>query len=573
MKSFSGIALVVGLLLPIGRGKEISEPISLDADVDWYGNDGTWSAVNVFIGSQLKTISLFPSTIDRSTWVLAGSACDNSPVVECFKKRGGLYWTSESTTWNSQGQQPSSRDPSVQATYGSDTIYVDYIPVNESPVVISDDTDTWIGLLGLGVSRSGHDIDTHINPSLMEIAYVNDSFVPSSSYGYTAGAHYRLKGTPASLTIGGVDRARFHENNATFHLTRSAVPVVSLNTIAISSGTEGAESTGIIDQFVPSSPGESALYTLDSSTSYLWLPKDAFDAFGQVFNLTYNDTLGVYTYGNDTSHRERLLAMNISITFSISDLPDSSHSVNITLPFQAFDHSLTYPYTNTPVPYLPVKRATTNQEQRIGRVFFQEAYLTVDYERWQFSVCQAKFGANLVSTNDTDIVRIDSYLNNKISHTLIDDRKRSNATKMGIGIGAAIGGILVIGVAVYIYIRKRRVASCEQGEKLADTGSNSDSGAPAPAPAELHGNSEHGPEMASDTSHVIFELPAFGPAELDAGPVYFAEGNENKRSSRYSDTLSSIPASLSSKVTESSDEDDPAALTGHDGPPKYTPQK
>ncbi|OGM44107.1 hypothetical protein ABOM_007280 [Aspergillus bombycis] len=325
MKSFAGIALLAGLPFCLAKTEPESEPASVDVDVDWYGNDGTWSAIEIL-----------------------------------------------------------------------------------------NDTDTWIGLLGLGMGQSGHVDNLDLN--VMETAYINDSFAPSGSYGYTAGAYYRLKGAPASLTIGGVDRARFYDNNATFHLNRNADPVVSLNTISISSGTEGGDGAHIDEHIIP-------------------------------FNLTYDESLGFYTYGNDTLHRERLFAMNISITLSISDLPDSSQGVNITLPFQAFDHSLTYPYptltSDTSLPYLPIRRANTNDEQRLGRVFFQEAYLAVDYERGQFSLYQAKFDADIVASH-TDIVAIDSYMDKKLKDLLFGKPGLSAAAKAGIGVGTGTGAIIVI---------------------------------------------------------------------------------------------------------------------------------
>ncbi|KAE8142311.1 aspartic peptidase domain-containing protein [Aspergillus pseudotamarii] len=588
MKSFPGIALLVGLPICLAKTEPESEPASVDADVDWYGNDGTWSAVNIWVGSQLKTVSLFPSTVHKKTWIVGGSGCENSSLADCSKRRGGLFNTNESTTWKPQSSGPGSRDPATATYDGNETIYVDFRPATEQTIEIINDTDTWIGLLGLGIHQSGHIDNFGVN--VMETAFINDSFAPSGSYGYTAGAHYRLKGTPASLTIGGVDRARFYDNKAIFHLDRNGIPVVSLNTISISSGMVDDDATHMDDHIIPSHPGGSTYFTLDSSTSYLWLPSDTFDAFGAALNLTYDDSSGFYAYGNDTSLRERLLAMNISITLSISDLPDSSQSVNITLPFQAFDHSLTYPYpdlpskySDTPLPYLPIRRANTNDEQRIGRVFFQEAYLAVDYEREQFSLYQAKFGTNLVSSDsDTDIVPIDSYLD-KVFEGLLSDRPGlSTATKAGVGVGTGAGAILIIAGAC-LFIRKHRAVSSEKGVQLSDSVSNSDSEYHS-RPGEVDGTQERHPELPSDASCAIYELPGSGIAELEAGPSSIRgrgcapPTDEKRHCSRHSETRSSIAASLASRVTteSSDDEDHVPSQKGHGessgpSPPKYTP--
>lgn len=47
-------------------------------------------------------------------------------------------------------------------------------------------------------------------------ALKNQSLIPSVSFGYTAGAPYRLKKVLGSLTLGGYDQSRFTPNNMTF---------------------------------------------------------------------------------------------------------------------------------------------------------------------------------------------------------------------------------------------------------------------------------------------------------------------------------------------------------------------
>ncbi|KAF7589815.1 hypothetical protein BBP40_003624 [Aspergillus hancockii] len=580
MKGFSGVALLVGLPLCLGNATPVVAPISVDASVDWYGNDGTWSAVNILVGSELKTISVFPNTVGKTTVLVGGSGCDNSSLSECPSKRGGLFLANESTSWRNEVLHSTSTGSIASDNNGKDTIILGSIEVSEQPLEIEDDPDTWIGSVGLAVDESDHGGSLTFN--LMETAMINGTIFPSSSYGYTAGAYYRLKGTPASLTIGGVDRARFDDNNVTFHLSRSMTPVVSLNAISIAAETPNDIVLPATAPIIPSNLGGSAYFKLDSSTSFLWLPGSAFDAFGQAFNLTYDDDLGFYTYGNNTSLREQLLSMGLMITFSVSDLPDSSQIVNITLPFRAFDHSLTnsYPdlssgYYGTSLPYLPVKRASSNDEQRIGRVFFQEAYLTVDYERKEFSVRQAKFDADLISSV-TDIITIDSYWNKQIDD-IFGKKGLSTAQKAGIGVGSGTAGILIIMACAWLYKRKRRSANAERGTKLSDSGGSSPSMSQVPREPERDRNSRH--ELPSDALHTVYELPGCVPMEMEAGPSltrdsgYGNRRDEKRHSARHSETRSSVAASLSSWVTESSDEEDGPApqKTSDDGPPRYTP--
>ena len=75
--------------------------------------------------------------------------------------------------------------------YGTDSILVDWTEVCADPLVIVNETDTWVGLLGLAVDLGDH--NDLSNLSLMEQALFNRTIAPSGSYGYTAGAHYRME--------------------------------------------------------------------------------------------------------------------------------------------------------------------------------------------------------------------------------------------------------------------------------------------------------------------------------------------------------------------------------------------
>jgi hypothetical protein len=68
---------------------------------------------------------------------------------------------------------------------------MDGVQVTELPLLITNNPDTWIGFLGLGVDASDH--GDYPGFSLLENGMINDSLFPSSSYGYTAGAHYRTQ--------------------------------------------------------------------------------------------------------------------------------------------------------------------------------------------------------------------------------------------------------------------------------------------------------------------------------------------------------------------------------------------
>jgi hypothetical protein len=181
-----------------------------------------------------------------------------------------------------------------------------------------------------------------------------------------------LKGVPASLTLGGVDENRFQPNNNTFQLSPGNLPVVALNSISVSadplsSATSRPNFSSPLTLLEADSNSDD-LFTIDSSTAFLWLPQPACDAFSSALNLTYNETLQVYTYGPNSSVREQLISWNLTFTFSVANLPGSSQSIDITLPFSAFDQSLQYPfpnfeteYTGNTCNYFPLRQANSTQ--------------------------------------------------------------------------------------------------------------------------------------------------------------------------------------------------------------------
>lgn len=136
----------------------------------------------------------------------------------------------------------------------------------------------------------------------------------------------------------------------------------------------------------------------------MWLPKSACDAIANVFSLTFSQTNKLYLI-NDTAH-EKNLKNNPSVSIRIADTPTASESVTIHFPYSAFAH----PYYDTYDPsynnktYFPIRLASDLTQYTLGRVFLQEAVLTVDHERKNFSISQV---VNLKGVNP-QIINIQS---------------------------------------------------------------------------------------------------------------------------------------------------------------------
>ncbi|MCJ1359707.1 MAG: hypothetical protein MMC33_009709 [Icmadophila ericetorum] len=434
-------------------------PVSVPVLTDWFGDDGNWSPATIRVGTPPQWVNVFPSTASEETWVIGLGGCDLTSL--CASDRGGLFELNTSSTWQELNYYDLGLDPQLGfggiGNYGLDNISLsDTISVPQQIVSVINTTDYWLGLFGLGVTPTNF---TNANQPTFLSSMANHSYIPSLSYGYTAGAYYRLKHVPASLTLGGYDANRFTPGNVNFTLGPNQMPIAALNKITVSANSSpdfevGPEWSGkySLDLFTPSDAG---LFTIDSSTPYLWLPKGPCGEFERALGLVYDESLQLYTYGTNTSQHDNLVNSNLSFEFQLTDQVGSGNIASISLPFAAFDLQLTYPFpglnasaTSTGTNYFPLRQAANDTQYTIGRAFLQEAYLIVDYERNNFSVFPALFSDNAL--NDMNLVPIVS--------PSASGSGGSSSLPLGAIIGIAVGGatLVVIGVILGFYIRRRR---------------------------------------------------------------------------------------------------------------------
>ncbi|KAI9730335.1 MAG: hypothetical protein M1834_005845 [Cirrosporium novae-zelandiae] len=501
--------------------------IAVPVGSDWYGDDGNWSPVNIRVGYPPQWVSVFPSTSSDETWVIGPGGCDGTTT--CRDKRGGLFYSNKSSTWDNLGYYELGLDPQLgfggYGDYGLDNVDLsDEIIIPSQIVSVINTTEYWLGMLGLGVVASNF---TNANQlTFLSSLVENQSLIPSHSYSYTAGAYYRLKGVPSSLTLGGYDANRFEFHDATFTLDSSLNPSIAVNEIAVS-----AIPYSTSNQTVPwSSPltllgsADSNLFTIDSSTPYLWLPETVCDEFAAALGLTYNSSVDLYTFVNSTQH-DALVDWNMTFTFSLANLPGSSSSVEITLPYDAFDLQLSYPYPGYNITYgsgtfdyFPLKRAANDSQYTIGRVFLQESYLIVDYERNNFSVYPAKFSTDALQ----NIALVDiSRPKNSTYRGPVEPEDSSLGT--GIIVGIVVAAIIIIAliIIVVVYLRRRRRRALKSFDDPSTiTGKHSHLLKPEEKPlaSEVPGDTQH-PHEAPTEQAEIHEMPGSLPFELPGSDV------------------------------------------------------
>lgn len=256
----------------------------------------------------------------------------------------------------------------------------------------------YIGLSSISINISSYN-DGY--PSLLGTLR-SQNLIPSSTYGYTAGASYRSYpiNSLASLTLGGYDSTRL---NVTQNVTSSGQDtyrpmLLGLSSITLHTNDQTSSNPLLTTPIITA---------LDSTITELWLPTPVCDAFESAFNLTYNATLNLYTVPPSSYNLSTSNPLSSSLKFTLtSGSPASPSSINITLPLSAFSLHLNPPnsYFNTSGPYFPLRRAANASQFILGRTFLQEAYLIADYDRGAFSVFPAVYPDVSVDKNVVPIL-------------------------------------------------------------------------------------------------------------------------------------------------------------------------
>lgn len=208
---------------------------------------------------------------------------------------------------------------------------------------------------------------------------------------------------------------------------------------------------------------DDALYTIDSSTPYLWLPESVCVQFEKALGLTYDNDVQLYTFGNNILQHQNLVNWNLTFNFVIANDIGSTKLVSLSVPYAAFDLWLAYPFpalnateSSPRKNYFPLRKAANESQYTIGRSFLQETYLLVDYDRNSFSVYQAKF-PNDTTINITNII-MPQYSNNKTTAGTGGTPTKGGLSKgalVGVAVGAsAVVATVVIGV-FWLCMRRR----------------------------------------------------------------------------------------------------------------------
>ena len=299
-----------------------------------------------------------------------------------------------------------------------------------------------------------------------------------------------------SLTLGGYDASRFEPSNI-------SVPFASDDSRLLTVGLQTIRATNTLQGIIEPMP-RGDFFLIDSSVPDLWLPQSACQIFEDAFGLMYDNTTDLYLV-NDTIHT-KLLQLNPTITLTVGSQPFDGPTVDVTLPYGAFDLQASSPIYPNATNYFPIRRGDNSSQFTLGRTFLQEAYIVVNYEQSNFSVNQAIFR----SPNTEEIVTIHPKKN-----TFPDDHHHHHLNHGQIA-GAVVGPSILILIClafVLFWLRRRR-----------DTKNDGFQETEASIPGELEDSKSNNDTLVEPSTIWIPELDSKAevtrtPQELGSDPL------------------------------------------------------
>ncbi|CZR60088.1 uncharacterized protein PAC_09983 [Phialocephala subalpina] len=508
-------------------------PISISPSQEFDGDDGPWSTFTLQIGNPPQSVKVLISTYSHQTWAIAEEGCGSGDPTDCNKLRGGLYNYTASTSWIPNTANlttqiyglglESNLGYSGNGRYGFDDVTVGFQgsggPTLKNQTVAGLATkDFFVGVFGLKpVPSNFTDFDDPI-PSFMENLR-KQAMIPSTSWAYTSGNQYRSSDVLGSLTLGGYDASKFTPNNLTFNFSSNDQPDLAVQISSITALNTSSSSSSTTPVTLLSIP---ITTYLDSTIPYMYLPLSVCSLIESTFGLTYNATTQLYTIS--TIQHTLLLAQNANITFTLTRPDLLGSPITLVFPYLAFALQATWPLVDTPTLYFPIKRANDSSQYRLGRAFFQEAYIIADYERRNFSVSQVNY-----EISSQNIVAISPPGNSTITVTSTKKSGLSAGEIAGIAVAGTVLLVSLFLLLLYFCIYRpkhlRSKAAELSAQPLTSQSTSTNPNTPtteyfkpeldttAPNPryefdADNSSKVPQGPQEIDSKKRVVFELPA-----------------------------------------------------------------
>ncbi|KAH0562683.1 hypothetical protein GP486_002640 [Trichoglossum hirsutum] len=371
--------------------------VSVPPSQYWDGDNGPWSTFAIEAGTPPQNLRVLASTSSSSTWVVVPDGCIPSDPSDCPSLRGFTFQTNSSRSWTDAGlfQLPlhslTLLGYSGNAKFGLDNLTLGWQgqggpELNHQVVGGIATKDFFVGSLGINARAVNFTDFNYPNASLLGTLRAENK-IKGTSFGYTAGAPYKPTKIYGSLTFGGYDASRFTPNNMTFSFgyDTSRDLLIGIRDISTNTTANSSKTTPPPPPLLPSPINA----FIDTTVPDIWLPVSACQQFEQTLGLVWDVATELYLV-NDSLHNA-LLARDEQFRFRFGMGLDGGETIDLVVPYKAFDLDVTLPETQNKTRYFPIRRAANDSMYTIGRVLLQESYLFVDYDRSTFTLSQALF--------------------------------------------------------------------------------------------------------------------------------------------------------------------------------------
>ncbi|KAG7293131.1 hypothetical protein NEMBOFW57_003177 [Staphylotrichum longicolle] len=248
-----------------------------------------------------------------------------------------------------------------------------------------------------------------VNASMIPWALKEAGTIPSSSFGLHYGSASPSAKVSGSLVFGGYDRNRVVGDvlsldgdlwssvtlqNITLRVIKGNSPFPSLS---------DGSTPNLLIQGNSSMPTAGLPVLLDPCSPYLTLPRSTCDAIASHLPVTYNASLGLYLWNTTSPLYSRVVTSpsTLALTFMGAS---NTESLTIHVPFTHLNLTLSPPFvTGAPVPYFPCFTGGVGAYV-LGRAFFQDAFLGANWETKRMWLAQAP-GPNIPAGVDVAAVQ------------------------------------------------------------------------------------------------------------------------------------------------------------------------
>lgn len=390
--------------LPLSKQTKPS-PIQLNTTSTYYGPDGPWQAVTVWLGSPPIAIDLYPGG-SYGSYILSREACEetSSPCGS-----GGVFDPSHSSTLDNNSIQyvefslnPQILGDTAAVKYRGKARYVmdqlageqnqgwrvqnlSIILASNMSMIYPDGSKypLQVGLLALGAPSINQSFTTDgpsINASLLAGSLKEQNQIARSSYGLHVGS--ASLGPKLSLWIGGYDASRIIGPVSAQQDDQGSLVIDLLDIgIGVDHGLSPFSFTSRDGMLTNESTSTRSWVsvTMDPRAPYLGLPNSTCAAIAKNLPVTYQTKYGLYFWNVDDVQYQRIVNSPSYLSFTFRATGPSITQLVVKVPFKLLNLTLEAPLIDKPTFYFPCQPTQESSGYSLGRAFLQAAFLGVDW--------------------------------------------------------------------------------------------------------------------------------------------------------------------------------------------------